>query len=166
MEELDEIIPTQNSQSSIDSREIREEKADLEDLIPEKILSYHEKYSIVNGGFVQFEKLKNFIDQDLKDAPEDLIRIMLEQLKELKMIQDSIQIGKSDFYLFNKITLNEEAKVLIEYAINKNPMKKEEFKTGLKWSEEEILATMKELQEKGILRIEKDKIIIPGIVQK
>ena len=91
---------------------------------------------------------------------------MLEQLKELKMIQDSIQIGKSDFYLFNKITLNEEAKVLIEYAINKNPMKKEEFKTGLKWSEEEILATMKELQEKGILRIEKDKIIIPGIVQK
>ena len=165
MEELDEIMPTQNSQSSIDSREIREEKADLEDLIPEKILSYHEKYSIVNGGFVQFEKLKNFIDQDLKDAPEDLIRIMLEQLKELKMIQDSIQIGKSDFYLFNKITLNEEAKVLIEYAINKNPMKKEEFKTGLKWSEEEILATMKELQEKGILRIEKDKIIIPGIIQ-
>ncbi len=45
-------------------------------------------------------------------------------------------------------------------------MKKEELKTGLKWSEEEILATMKELQEKGILRIEKDKIIIPGIVQK
>ena len=134
-------------------------------MIPEKILSYHEKYSIVNGGFVQFEKLKNFIDQDLKSAPEDLIRIMLEQLKELKMIQDSIQIGNSDFYLFNKISLNEEAKILIEYAINKKPMKKEEFKTGLKWSEEEILATMKDLQEKGILRIEKDKIIIPGIVQ-
>ena len=165
MEELDEIMPTQNSKSGIDSQKVKEEKADLEDLIPEKILSYHEKYSIVNGGFVQFEKLKNFIDQDLKSAPEDLIRIMLEQLKELKMIQDSIQIGNSDFYLFNKISLNEEAKILIEYAINKKPMKKEEFKTGLKWSEEEILATMKDLQEKGILRIDKDKIIIPGIVQ-
>jgi len=165
MEELDEIMPTQNSKSSIDSQKVREEKVDLEDLIPEKILSYHEKYSIVNGGFVQFEKLKNFIEQDLKSAPEDLIRIMLEQLKELKMIQDSIQIGNSDFYLFNKISLNEETKVLIEYAINKKPMKKEEFKTGLKWSEEEILATMKDLQEKGILRIEKDKIIIPGIIQ-
>ena len=165
MEELDEIMPNQNSKSGIDSQKVKEEKADLEDLIPEKILSYHEKYSIVNGGFVQFEKLKNFIDQDLKSAPEDLIRIMLEQLKELKMIQDSIQIGNSDFYLFNKISLNEEAKILIEYAINKKPMKKEEFKTGLKWSEEEILATMKDLQEKGILRIEKDKIIIPGIIQ-
>ena len=67
--------------------------------------------------------------------------------------------------MFNKISLNEEGKALIEYAINKNPMKKEDFKTGLKWSEEEILATMKDLQEKGILRIEKDKIIIPGIIQ-
>ena len=165
MEELDEIMPTQNSKSSIDSQKVREEKVDLEDLIPEKILSYHEKYSIVNGGFVQFEKLKNFIEQDLKSAPEDLIRIMLEQLKELKMIQDSIQIGNSDFYLFNKISLNKEAKIFIEYAINKKPMKKEELKTGLKWDEEQILATMKDLQEKGILRIEKDKIIIPGIIQ-
>lgn len=170
MEELDKIMPTQNSKSGIESQKVREDKTDLEDLIPEKILSYHEKFALINGGFVQFEKLKNFInqdlDQDLKSAPEDLIRIMLEQLKELKMIQDSIQIGKSDFYLFNKISLNEEAKVLIEYAINKTPMKKEEFKTGLKWSEEQILATMKDLQEKGILRIEKDKIIIPGIVQE
>ncbi len=165
MEELDEIMPTQNSKSGIERQQVREEEADLEDLIPERILAYHEKYSIVNGGFVQFEKLKNFIDQDLIDAPEDLIRIMLEQLKELKMIQDSIQIGNSDFYLFNKISLSEEAKALIEYAINKIPMKKEEFKTGLKWSEEQILATMKDLQEKGILRIEKDKIIIPGIIQ-
>ncbi|MHA1256665.1 MAG: hypothetical protein ACTSPS_13815, partial [Promethearchaeota archaeon] len=53
----------------------------------------------------------------------------------------------------------------IEYAMNKKPMKKEEFKTELKWSEEQILATMKDLQEKGILRIEKDKVIIPGIIQ-
>ena len=165
MEELDEIMPTQNSKSGIGRQKVREEEADLEDLIPEKILSYHEKYSLINGGFVQFEKLKNFIDQELKNAPEDLIKIMLEQLKELKMIQDSIKIGNFDFYLFNKISINEEAKIFIEYAINKNPMKKEEYKTGLKWNEEQILATMKDLQEKGILRIEKDKIIIPGIIQ-
>ncbi len=166
MEELDEIMPIQNSKSGIGRQIVREEEADLEDLIPERILAYHEKYSIINGGFVQFEKLKSFIDQDLEGAPDDLIRNMLEQLKELKMIQDSIQIGNSDFYLFNKISLNEEGKALIEYAINKKPMKKEEFKTGLKWSEEQILATMTDLQDVGILRIEKDKIIIPGIVQK
>jgi len=43
---------------------------------------------------------------------------------------------------------------------------KEELSSILEWNEDQVLAIMKKLQEKGILRIEFDKIIIPGINQK
>jgi hypothetical protein len=36
---------------------------------------------------------------------------------------------------------------------------------GLKWDEEKTLKSMKSLQEKGILRIESNKLTIPGIIQ-
>ena len=45
-------------------------------------------------------------------------------------------------------------------------MTKEEFLKGLKWDEENLLKIMKKLQGYNILRIEKNKIIIPGIKQK
>jgi hypothetical protein len=45
-------------------------------------------------------------------------------------------------------------------------LKKINFLNGLKWDEEKVLSTMKSLQEKGILRIESNSIIIPGIVQE
>ena len=44
--------------------------------------------------------------------------------------------------------------------------KKEDFVEGLRWDEEKVLNTMKELQEFGIMKLENDEIIIPGIIQE
>ena len=58
-------------------------------------------------------------------------------------------------------------KKFILFAVNKEPIKKEDFMEGMDWPENRTLASMKYLQKKGILRIEEDgKIIFPGIVQK
>jgi hypothetical protein len=82
------------------------------------------------------------------------------------MIHGLYKIGDYDFYLFNELSLTEDEKAFIQFAIDKKPMFKEDFIQGLKWDEEQILKTMKILQEKNILRIEKNEIIIPGIIQK
>ncbi len=167
MEALDEIMPAKSVEKVELKRDtLGEEITNLEDLIPEKILSYHEKFTLINGGLSQYEKIKRFIEEELGNVPEDLIKSMLEQLKELQMIHDSYKIGNYDFYLFNELSLTEDEKTFIEFAIKKNPMFKEGFINGLDWDEERILKTMKDLQEKNILRIEKNKIIIPGVIQK
>jgi len=163
MEALDDIMPTK---IEVQTKSGEDEKPSLEDLIPEKILNYHEKFSIINGGFVQYEKIKKYVIEELGKIPDDLLEAMLNQLKELRMILGSIEIGNKIFYKFNEISLSENEKSMIKYALNKKLMKKENFMKGLKWDEEETLLTMKNLQEKGILRIEKDKITIPGIIQK
>lgn len=146
--------------------EASEEESNLEDLVPETILNFHEKFSLINGGLAQYEKIKDFVEKELENVPEDLLKAMFEQLKDLQMIASSIKIGKYMFYAFKEIQINEEEKKFIEYAVNKKPLAKEDFIKGLKWNEEKTLAAMKTLQEKGILRIEKNQVIIPGAVQK
>ncbi len=163
MDALDEIMPIQ---PKIEMEDLGEHEADLEDLIPEKILNYHEKFTLITGGLTQYEKIKIYIEQEIKDIPDDLLKNMLEQLKELQMIQNSLKIGNYQFYLFKETNLNNNEKAFIEFAINKEPLKKEDFIERLNLSEEEILVIMKNLQEKGILRIENNQIIIPGIIQK
>jgi hypothetical protein len=167
MEALDEFMPAESIEKyDIDKEIIEDENINLEDLIPEKILSYHEKFSLINGGLSQFEKIKRFIVQEIGEVPEDLIRSTLFQLKELKMIHDSYRIGNYEFFLFNELLLAEDEKAFIQFAFDKNPMPKENFSDGLDWDEERVLKTMRALQEKKVLRIEKNKIIIPGIIQK
>ncbi|MHA1489728.1 MAG: hypothetical protein ACTSRI_08735 [Promethearchaeota archaeon] len=141
--------------------------SNLEELVSEIILSYHEKFSVVNGGLIQHEKLSEYINQELENTPDELIKKTLEQLIKLKMIKRSIKIGKHVFYLFNDINFNENNIKFIEFAANKKPLKKTDFMKGLNWDEEKTLVTMKDLQEKGVLRIEEsNQIFIPGIVQK
>ncbi len=165
MDALDEIMP---GQPKIEMEDLGEHEVDLEDLIPEKILNYHEKFTLITGGLTQYEKIKIYLEQDIpgKDIPDDLLKNMLEQLKELQMIQNSLKIGNYQFYLFKDTELNNNEKDFIEFAINKEPLKKEDFIEGLNLSEEDILVIMKNLQEKGILKIETNNIIIPGIIQK
>jgi hypothetical protein len=143
-----------------------DEAPGLEDLVPEKILNYHENYSLLNGGFAQYETIKNYVEQELGDVPEDLFKNMLEQLIQLQMIQSSMNIGEYTFYLFQNIEFNEKEKKFLNYSVYKSPLSKQDYIDGLDWEEEDILDTMKNLQNKGILRIESDKIVIPGIIQK
>ncbi|MBN1799940.1 MAG: hypothetical protein JW891_00445 [Candidatus Lokiarchaeota archaeon] len=147
-----------------------EEERDLSDLIPEKVLNFHEDFSLINGGLVQYEKIKQYIQEQLAEItaeiPEDLLSAILEQLKELQMIQDLIKIGNSKFLLFSDVKLNFMHKRFIGFALDKKPLKKQDFIEGLRWNEEKVLNTMKELQEMGMMRIENNDIIIPGIIQK
>lgn len=142
------------------------EELQLKETISQKILSYHEKFFLINGGFSQFEKIKQFIDQEITDVPNEVILTVLDQLFELKLIFKSFKIGKVIYYLFKDVELNAVEKKFIKFATNKKPLKKINFLKGLKWDEEKVLNTMKSLQEKGILRIESNNIIIPGIIQK
>jgi len=150
----------------LDLEYIEKEERQLKETISQKILSYHEKFFLINGGFSQYEKIKQFIDQEITDVPNEVIFSVLDQLFELKLIFKSFKIGKVIYYLFKDVELNAVEKKFIIFATNKKPLKKINFLKGLKWDEEKVLNTMKSLQEKGILRIESNNIIIPGIVQK
>jgi len=151
---------------SLDLEYIEKEDLQLKETISQKILSYHEKFFLINGGFSQYEKIKQFIDQEITDVPNEVILTVLDQLFDLKLIFKSFKIGKVIYYLFKDVELNAVEKKFIKFATNKKPLKKINFLKGLKWDEEKVLSTMKSLQEKGILRIESNSIIIPGIVQK
>ncbi|MFX1398346.1 MAG: hypothetical protein ACFFAS_15045 [Promethearchaeota archaeon] len=163
-----EKAPTENV--FYEALDLEDEERDLSDLIPEKVLNYHENYSLMNGGIVQYDKIKEFIQEELSEMtdtiPENLLNAILEQLKELQMIYDVIKIGSVKFLLFSEIKLNFMHRRFIGFAIDKKPLKKEDFIEGLRWNEDKVLNTMKELQEMGIMRIENNEIIIPGILQK
>jgi len=139
---------------------------DLKKLVSQTILGFHEKYSLLNGGIVQHEKLSEYIYKDIENASEDLIKETITKLMELKMIIDKIEIKQHNFYVFKEMQLEPSEKEFIAYALNKKPINKTNFIEGLNWDEEKVLAIMKKLQSKGILRIERDSIIIPGIIQK
>jgi len=145
---------------------LEDEQPDLMERISQKILSYLEKYSIMNGGLTQYEKIKRFILEDYPDISDEEIKSTLTQLKELQLIHDSIKLGRHQVYLFKDLELTPSEKRFIKYAISKEPLKKEDFMKGLKWDEEKTLKLMKSLQEKGILRIESNKLTIPGIEQE
>ncbi|MFX0009711.1 MAG: hypothetical protein ACFE9R_05300 [Candidatus Hermodarchaeota archaeon] len=156
----------ENLKIPLDFNTIEKEDLDLSERISQKVLDFHEKYSVVNGGFCQYEKLLEFINKEMEHVNEGTLKEVLVNLTNLKLISKSLKIGKATFYLFKEIDISSKEKSFIKYALNKKPLKKLEFKRGLKWKEEDVLNIMKSLQENNILRIESDKIIIPGIIQK
>ena len=164
IEALDEIMPMDTPISEDLEKEMGEPQ-NIQDLIAKEILNYHEKYSLINGGFSQYEKIKHYIDEILKGVPEDLLKRMIEQLKGLELIFDSIKIGSHDYYLFSDISLTEDEKKFIEFATNKKPMIKEDFIRSLNWDEARISTIIQQLQDKKIVRLELGYIIIHGIIQ-
>ena len=143
------------------------EGRDLEDLVPEKILNYHEKFSIVNGGLVQYEKLKEYVIKEVNDeVPDELLKAMLTQLQELQMVHSTLKFGNFDFYLFNEITFDFFEKRFITVCVDKAPRTREDLITELRWKEDRYESTIKSLQEKGLIKVEDDKVIIPAINQK
>jgi len=161
MEDQDEI-----SDISLDIDKISEGEQDLDDLISSQILNYDEKFSMVNGGLVQYKKIRDYILKKDERITEEMIKKVLNELNNLQMINESIQIDEYTFYTFNKIELNQDQKNFIQFLIDKKLLGKDEIRTGLNWDEQKVLETMKSLQEKKILRLEDDKIKIPGAVQK
>ena len=160
------IRKKEESQLESDIEDLKEEPPELIEIISQKILSYLENYSIMNGGLIQYEKIKIFILEDDPTITEEEIKKTINQLKELQLIHGSIKLGPFEVYIFKDLKLNSSEKQFIEYAISKKPLKKEDFMKGLEWDEEETLKSMKSLQEKGILRIESNTLTIPGIIQE
>lgn len=158
----------ENVKNQTSNEEILEEDSipQIEELISSKILNYDEKYSILNGGFVQYEKIKEFILNDINIEDDDLLKNTLQHLQDLKLIHSTLELENGSFYLFKPLEFTDEELRFISAALNRSPLTKEELSSILEWNEDQVLAIMKKLQEKGILRIEFDKIIIPGINQK
>jgi len=163
------LAQSQETRITSESIDVDDEERDINDLVPEKILNFHERFSLINGGFVQYEKLKDFVQLELAnfgEVPEELIKAMLLQLKELQMIQNILKMGENEFILFQDHKLNFLHRRFITLALGKKPLKKDDFIESLRWDEEKVLKTMKELQEFGIMKLENDEIIIPGIIQE
>ncbi|MBD3211632.1 MAG: hypothetical protein GF311_03410 [Candidatus Lokiarchaeota archaeon] len=154
------------SELSLEISEMGEGTQNLDDLISSLILNYDEKYSMVNGGFVQFEKINEYILNKDERITGDMVRTVLNELNSLQMINKIIKIEDATFYTFNKMELNEDQKDFIHFLVNKKPMSKQMVIEELEWDEQKVLETMKSLQEKNLLRLENDKIIIPGANQK
>ena len=145
---------------------VEEESIELNEAISQRILRYHEKFSILTGGISQYEKIENYVRKKDPNITKKAILATLNQLKELNLIASSITLNKHEIFLFKDYEFTEEEKYFISHAINKNPLSKDEFINSLEWDEESTLKTMKNLQDKGIIRIEANKIIIPGIIQE
>ena len=160
MEALDDMMPVQAG------KDLKSEEQSLENQISERILEYYEKFSLINGGLAQYEKIKEYVNQELEVVSDKILKTVLNQLIELQMIVETIKIGKYDFYLFNKISLSISQKNFLKFAINKKAMKRKDFIVGLKWNEQKALLTMRQLQQKGILMLAQQNILIPGIIQK
>ncbi|TFF92940.1 MAG: hypothetical protein EU543_04715 [Promethearchaeota archaeon] len=154
------------SDISLDIENLREEAPGAEDIISGQILNYDEKFSMINGGFVQYQKIKDYILKKDERVTEEMLKKVLNDLTNLKMINKIIIIGEDTFYAFNQIDLTQNQKEFIRFLINKKPMQKEKIIAGLKWEEEKVLNVMKSLQKKNILRFQDDKILIPGALQK
>jgi hypothetical protein len=139
---------------------------DLDEAVSQRILRFHEKYSIINGGLVQFEKIENFILKKNPDIKKEIILATLNQLMDLSLVSSSLTLDEHLIFLFKDIELTQNEKDFISQALYRKPLSKDNFMKRLKWNEETILETMKLLQEKGIIRIEADKVVIPGIIQE
>ncbi|MFW9943346.1 MAG: hypothetical protein ACFFFT_20090 [Candidatus Thorarchaeota archaeon] len=160
MEALDDIVPVKAEKG------LKTEEQPQENQISEKVLEYHEKFSLINGGIAQYEKIKEYLNEELGTVSDEILKTVLNQFIELKMIFETIKIGEYDFYLFNEISLTESQIEFLNFAIGKETMKKEDFIDGLEWNEEKTLLTMKQLQQKGILVLAQQNILIPGVIQK
>ena len=143
-----------------------EESIELNEALSQRILRFHEKYSILNGGMAQFERIQDFILKKYPETNKEIILSTLDQLMELNLVSSSITLGEHQIFLFKDIKLTQREKDFISHSLYKKPLSKNDFMTSLEWNEEITLETMKALQEKGIIRIEANKIIIPGIIQE
>jgi hypothetical protein len=143
-----------------------DESIELNEAVSQRILRFHEKYSILNGGMAQFEKIENYILKKYPDIKEKIILSTLKQLMGLSLVSSSITLNEHQIFLFTDIELTQKEKEFISHALYKKPLSKDDFITSLGWDEEETLFTMRNLQEKGLIRIEANRIIIPGIIQE
>ncbi|MHA1843868.1 MAG: hypothetical protein ACTSWE_06325, partial [Promethearchaeota archaeon] len=84
----------ENVKNQTSNEEILEDDSipQIEELISSKILNYDEKYSILNGGFVQYEKIKEFILNDINIEDDDLLKNTLQHLQDLKLIHSTLEL--------------------------------------------------------------------------
>nr|MDO8087534.1 hypothetical protein [Candidatus Sigynarchaeum springense] len=137
--------------------------------LTEKILAVYEKQEIVNGGVMQLKKLKALLDEEVGfqvDSGE--LGSTLEMLRPMGMISSIIDIkGGEKLVIFKKIELSAEEIAVIQLAIS-TPIAdftKDNIVKLLGVPDDEVLGTLKKLQEKGIIRFAGNSIQVPGVIQ-
>ena len=100
----------ENLKIPLDFNTIEKEDLDLSERISQKVLDFHEKYSVVNGGFCQYEKLREFINKEMENVNEGTLKEVLANLTNLKLISKSLKIGKATFYLFKEFDFSSKEK--------------------------------------------------------
>nr|MDO8114790.1 hypothetical protein [Candidatus Sigynarchaeota archaeon] len=140
------------------------------EMLAEKILSVYEKQEIVNGGVMQLKKLKLLLDQEVGSPVNDAkFASTLEVVKSMGMISNIIDMAGDDkLVLFKDIQLAPDELGIIQLALG-TPLKeftKDNIVSLLNAQEEMVLAALKKLQDKGILRFSGKTILIPGIIQE
>nr|MDO8117169.1 hypothetical protein [Candidatus Sigynarchaeota archaeon] len=136
-------------------------------LLAEKILAVYEKQEILNGGLMQFAKLKKLLREETGgDFQETKFMATLEVVKSMGMISRILDVPGSEekIVLFKDITLDPDEMKVTQYAMGKpvNQLTKSSIATVLGLDEAGVLSVLKKMQDKGILRFTgKDAIQIP-----
>ncbi len=140
------------------------------EMLAEKILAVYEKQEILNGGLMQFSKLKILLKEEAGEYQESKFQATLEVVKSMGMISRIVALPGTDekLVLFKDIPLDPDELRAIQFAIGKPvcDLTKDSIGRALGFDEERVLSLLKGLQDKGIIRITgKDAVQIPGIIQ-
>ncbi|NMC07753.1 MAG: winged helix-turn-helix domain-containing protein [Candidatus Lokiarchaeota archaeon] len=137
--------------------------------LAEKILGVYEKQEIVNGGVMQLKKLKSLLDQEAgRIIDTGKLAATLEVVQSMGMISKIIDLpGNDKLLIFKEIELPADEVGIIQLAIS-TPIAeftKDNIVAMLGIPEEVVLATLKRLQDKGIIRFSGNSIQVPGVMQ-
>jgi hypothetical protein len=137
--------------------------------LAEKILAVYEKQEIVNGGVMQLKKLSSLLGEEAgSKINENKLASTLEVVKSMGMISNIIDLqGGDKLILFKEIELAADEIGIIQLAIS-TPIAeftKQSIVKLLGVPEEIVLATLKKLQEKGIIRFSGNSVQVPGVIQ-
>ncbi|MHA1793606.1 MAG: hypothetical protein ACTSVI_13255 [Promethearchaeota archaeon] len=140
----------------------------VEDL-SEKILEVYEKHENIIGGIMQIEKLKSLLSNHVDNLDDKRFQATLNVLQSIGMIKGIQDLGNGKKIIkFSDVSLGSSELKILEKAteISAKSFNKEKLMELLNLSEDQLLSSLKSLQEKGIIRYKGEGTIeIPGLIQ-
>jgi hypothetical protein len=137
--------------------------------LAEKILAVYEKQEILNGGVMQLKKLSSLLAEEAGSTVDSSkLASTLEVVRSMGMIHNLIDMQSGDkLVIFKELELASDEISIIQLAIN-TPIAqftKQNIVKMLGVPEEVVLATLKKMQEKGIIRFSGKSVKVPGVIQ-
>jgi hypothetical protein len=144
------------SQDKIGKPSAPEESTPEVEALAEKILAVYEKQEIVNGGVMQLKKLQSLLDDEAagKKIDSGKLASTLEVVRSMGMISKKLELPADEIGIIQLAISTPIAEFTKENIVNM-----------LGVPEEIVLATLKKLQGKGIIRFSGKSIQVPGVIQ-